>query len=197
LASRAGTFQLIRGLFTPEEIRELVHPDIWEAGHGVTGIMSTVERALKDVQLDAVQEVAVAEQCTYMRNQLLRDADWASMKHSLEVRLPLVDRPVTESLGPALPLSRAGGKKSLAQALHKPLPDAVLRRRKTGFALPMQEWVGEDIAAGKLLSPSRELLHPDGRAAVDRLHAGVPGGRTHWSRPWALHCLASWLQTVS
>ena len=196
MASRASTFHLIRGLFTPEEIRELVHPDIWEAGHGVTGIMSTVERALKDVQLDAVQEVAIAEQCTYMRNQLLRDADWASMKHSLEVRLPLVDRPLTELLGPALPRSRSGGKRALAQALRKPLPDSVLYRRKTGFALPMQQWIAEDIGAGKLLSPSRELLHPDGRAVVDRLVAGVPSGRTHWSRPWALHCLTSWLQTT-
>jgi asparagine synthase (glutamine-hydrolysing) len=171
-----------------------VHPDIWEAGYGVTGIMSTVEGALKDAQLDAVQEVAVAEQCTYMRNQLLRDADWASMKHSLEVRLPLVDRPLTELLGPALPRSRSGGKRTLAQALRKPLPDSVLQRRKTGFALPMQQWVAEDIAAGKLLSPSRELLSPDARAAVGRLHAGVPGCRIHWSRPWALHCLASWLR---
>ncbi len=193
LASRASTFQLIRGLFTPEEIRELVHPDIWEAGHGVTGIMSTVERALKNVQLDAVQEVAIAEQCTYMRNQLLRDADWASMKHSLEVRLPLVDRPLTESLGPALVRARSGGKRMLAQALRKPLPDSVLRRRKTGFALPMQQWIAEDIGTGSQLSPPRELLHPDGREVVDRIYAGVPTARTHWSRPWALHCLASWL----
>jgi len=27
----------------------------------------------------------------YMRQQLLRDADWADMAHSLEIRVPLVD----------------------------------------------------------------------------------------------------------
>ena len=31
------------------------------------------------------------ESSLYMRNQLLRDTDWASMAHSLEVRVPLVD----------------------------------------------------------------------------------------------------------
>jgi asparagine synthetase B (glutamine-hydrolysing) len=129
-----------------------------------------------------------------MRNQLLRDADWASMKHSLEVRLPLVDRSLTESLGPALPRSRSGGKRILAEALRKPLPDAVLRRRKTGFALPMQEWIAEDIRADRLLTPPLELVSRDASAVLERAYRGVPSGRTHWSRPWALHCLASWLR---
>ena len=35
--------------------------------------------------------VATLEASLYMRNQLLRDTDWASMAHSLEVRVPLVD----------------------------------------------------------------------------------------------------------
>jgi asparagine synthase (glutamine-hydrolysing) len=197
LASRASTFQLVRGLFTPEEIQEIVHPDIWETGHGVKGIMSPVDAVLKNVQLDAAREVTIAEQCTYMRNQLLRDADWASMKHSLEVRLPLVDRLLTESLALAPPRPGSLGKMVLAQSVREPLPDSVLRRPKTGFALPMQQWIADDIRAGELLSPSLELLRPDGRSTLERLYSGVPSGRIHWSRPWALHCLASWLQTTS
>ena len=39
----------------------------------------------------ALAKVAALETSLYMRNQLLRDADWAGMAHGLEVRVPLVD----------------------------------------------------------------------------------------------------------
>jgi len=51
----------------------------------------------------------VLEATLYMRNQLLRDADWTSMAHSIELRVPLVDIEVLASA------SRAN-KQNLAQA---------------------------------------------------------------------------------
>ena len=36
-------------------------------------------------------QIAALESCWYMRNQLLRDTDWSSMAHGLEVRVPFVD----------------------------------------------------------------------------------------------------------
>ena len=42
------------------------------------------------------------ESALYMRNQLLRDSDWAGMAHSLEIRVPMVDTELLRRLGPAL-----------------------------------------------------------------------------------------------
>jgi asparagine synthase (glutamine-hydrolysing) len=197
LTSRASTFQLIRGLFTPHEIQQLVHPDVWENGRGASAIMWPVENLLKNGELDPWREVAVAEQCIYMRNQLLRDADWASMKHGLEVRVPLVDRQLSEALAVRLARTRSEGKALLAQSLRKALPDSVLHRRKTGFALPMQQWVSEEIEAGRIRSPSQRFLHPAAAAFIEQLHNEVTTGTIHWSRAWALHCLARWIDTQS
>ena len=36
-------------------------------------------------------KISSLESCFYMRNQLLRDIDWAGMAHSLEIRTPFVD----------------------------------------------------------------------------------------------------------
>lgn len=193
LASRAGTFQLVRGLFTPDEIQALVHPDIWENGHGIRAIMWPAENVLGQDHLDPWGEVAVAEQCLYMRNQLLRDADWASMRHGLEVRVPLVDRPLSESLAVALAASNSKGKAFLARSVRSPLPEAILRRKKTGFTLPMRQWVSEDIRAGRMTAPL-DLLQPQASQAIAKLYAGISEGTVHWSRAWALHCLAQWLQ---
>jgi asparagine synthase (glutamine-hydrolysing) len=78
----------------------------------------------------------------YLRNQLLRDADWASMASSLEVRVPFVDawlRDQALRLGFA-PVRRSG-KRELARLAAPELPAAVLRRRKTGFSIPVGEWL--------------------------------------------------------
>jgi asparagine synthase (glutamine-hydrolysing) len=197
LTSRASTFQLVRGLFTPHEIQQLVHPELWENGHGASAIMWPVESLLKNKELDPRREVAVAEQCIYMRNQLLRDADWASMKHGLEVRVPLVDRQLSEALAVRLTFSGRKGKGLLAQSLRKALPDSVLHRGKTGFALPMQQWVSEEISASIVSSLPSRLLHPDAGKVIKQLQFGVTRSTVHWSRVWALHCLARWIDTQS
>ena len=77
-----------------------------------------------------------------MRNQLLRDADWAGMAHSLEVRTPLVDFALLQALASAIPgLTASEGKAALAAAPKLPLPAALVTRRKTGFGVPMGDWL--------------------------------------------------------
>lgn len=122
-------------------------------------------------QVDNVYAVVAAlEASFYLRNQLLRDSDWASMAHSLELRTPLVDIELLRTLAPAL-VNRPPGlekKLPLAQAPIKPLPPGVVRRPKTGFSLPMQRW----------LDNSRVL---DGWRRVPSLR----GPRCHWARRMA------------
>src|SRR5262249_26982505 len=93
--------------------------------------------------------VAALEFCWYMRNQLLRDTDWSSMAHSLEVRLPFVDPRVLERLGPAIASSTPPRKHDLAACAGFPhLPQ---ERAKTGFTTRVREWIrrpGESGARG-------------------------------------------------
>jgi asparagine synthase (glutamine-hydrolysing) len=52
-----------------------------------------------------------------MRNQLLCDADWAGMAHSLEIRVPLVDFTLLRALAPVIRLLKPdAGKTALASA---------------------------------------------------------------------------------
>ena len=55
------------------------------------------------------------ESANYLRNQLLRDADWAGMAHSVEIRCPLVDYALLGELAPVTP-NMVGdvGKRALA-----------------------------------------------------------------------------------
>jgi asparagine synthase (glutamine-hydrolysing) len=74
----------------------------------------------------------------------LRDADWAGLAHGVEIRVPLVDAVLFQTLAPWL--GRAGGpdKRAMAQTPKMPLPQAVLERPKTGFFIPVGEWLAEE-----------------------------------------------------
>ena len=84
------------------------------------------------------------ESMTYLRNQLLRDSDWASMAHGVELRTPLVDAYLLQQLQPLLGnFHRFPNKRLLAQAPRNPLPEAIITRRKTGFGIPVARWLAE------------------------------------------------------
>ena len=90
--------------------------------------------------------VCVLESAQYMCNQLLRDADWVGMAHSLEIRVPLVDFALLRSLAPVIPALRAGsGKAALAKAPAKPLPNDIVNRAKTGFNVPTGNWMNAAV----------------------------------------------------
>jgi asparagine synthase (glutamine-hydrolysing) len=99
-------------------------------------------------------QVAALESCWYMRNQLLRDSDWSSMAHSLEVRVPYVDMRLIERLGPAIASDTPPTKQALAACARK-LPPEMVERPKTGFFTPVRDWV--DNPSGGHRRPSRGM----------------------------------------
>lgn len=92
--------------------------------------------------------VASLETSLYMRNQLLRDADWAGMAHSIEIRVPYVDPFFLAALPAGDVLASVNAKAAVADVPSQPLPDAVRNRRKTGFATPVGNWIAEAAGAG-------------------------------------------------
>lgn len=88
------------------------------------------------------RQIAVLESAQYMRNQLLRDTDWASMAHSLEVRVPLVDIVLTKAMAGRIDgFGPQAGKRLLAGAPSKPLPASIVEHEKTGFTIPVASWL--------------------------------------------------------
>ena len=107
----------------------------------IKAINETVD-TLRTAGVSVYGQVAALESCWYMRNQLLRDTDWSSMAHGLEVRVPFVDVSVLDRLGPAIASPIPPNKQDLAQCAQR-LPPAMLARPKTGFTTPVSKWVAE------------------------------------------------------
>jgi len=126
---------LQRSLFFPDELPHILGEDMAREGIEQLALLDRVDAVLDPDPLTAFGRVATLEASLYMRNQLLRDADWASMAHSVEVRTPLVDAWLLRQLAPVL--LRGDGKSVLGSTLPPYLRD----RPKTGFFVPMKEWL--------------------------------------------------------
>lgn len=142
--SYAGAYLVKRGRFLASELPAVLGSEIAREGLERLDLMQILERAVTPDPGTPYARVAALESSLYLRNQLLRDMDWASMAHSLEVRVPLVDAHLLRRLAPALVTRKGRGKDILANAPHPPLPPEVRTRRKTGFTLPIKEWLKQE-----------------------------------------------------
>lgn len=146
--SWAGVYLLRRGLFLPHELSHIIGADLAREGLRRLKPIHYLAACLVPDPGSDIGRVCALESAHYMRNQLLRDADWASMAHSLEIRVPLVDMMLLRSLAPLIGQLRSGeGKIALARTPSLPLPDNVVARTKTGFGVPIGGWMNAAMSS--------------------------------------------------
>ena len=124
----AGAYLLRRSVYMPWELDQLLDPDLVEEGLRRLAPLSHIAAELQAGRpLGDFDRVAALETSLYMRNQLLRDADWAGMAHSIEIRVP-----VCRSV---LPRRLAAGRDARGRSgPRKPSPTCRSRRCPTSAA---------------------------------------------------------------
>jgi asparagine synthase (glutamine-hydrolysing) len=136
-----GAYLLRRGLFLPHELPALLGADMAREGLRRLDLLPALAASLRPDPGSDIGRVCALESLVYLRNQLLRDADWAGMAHGVEIRAPLADIELLRALAPCLPaLTPGAGKAALAMAPRTPLPAEVVDRPKTGFTVPTGAW---------------------------------------------------------
>ncbi len=198
------TFPLMRQMFSVNERRALLgERAMAAAAREGDPYVSLLERAVQsNSDLELMSLVSYAEARTYMHDVLLRDTDQMSMRHGLEVRVPLLDHHLVEYVMGLPDADKEGGdtpKRLLLESLGTPLPDQCVHRPKRGFVLPFDLWM-----RGELRQFCEHHLGPHGlsfRAPFEAARVTsmwksflANDGRTTWSRPWTLVALNAWLE---
>lgn len=167
-----GMYFLNRGLFLPQDLPVLMGAA--EAKKALARLGGYPPGMAESNNIDGAGAVCMLDSTIYLRNQLLRDSDWASMAHSLELRTPLVDAELLNTLSPNLMgFAHGTGKRLLAASIEKKLPQSIVNRPKSGFGLPMAEWLSTDENR-KTWSQSPLLASP----------------QTPWARRWAVKVIS-------
>lgn len=146
-----------------------------------------------------LSDMLLSDQRSYLPDDLLQKVDRASMAVGMEVRVPLLDHRVVEfswTLPDHLKIRDGVGKWALRQILYRHVPKELVDRPKTGFTVPLEQWLKgplRDWAEYLLLDPDpvRDRLF---RSEVVRRswHAFVSGRPNQGLGLWALLTFESW-----
>ncbi|MFH1550684.1 MAG: asparagine synthase (glutamine-hydrolyzing) [Planctomycetota bacterium] len=155
--------------FTPALLKKLFTPEA--AGDVLDGNESLFERYTSN-PWSGVRAVQHIDMNTFMVDDILTKVDRTSMAHSLEVRVPLLDHALVESvfaLGEADFPSDSVGKPVLKRLARGLIPDEVMHKRKQGFSAPLNKWkhfdrIGDEAREGSAVKDG--LLRRDFVAAL-------------------------------
>ena len=150
--------------------------------------------AIKMIYCDAV---------AYLPDDILCKVDRASMAVSLETRVPFLDHEVARvaaRIPMSMKLKSDGGKWVLRELLGRHLPKSMFERPKSGFAMPITDWLSGDLRpwAEDLLDPAR--MHQDGHFDVERVqsrwHDNLERRRNASTSIWSILMFQAWLRSV-
>lgn len=148
---------------------------------------------------ETVARLRYRDMTTYLPDDILTKVDRASMAISLEARVPLLDHRVVEyawRLPPDRLLKNGQGKRLLRQVLYKYVPQQMVERPKTGFGIPLGDWLRGPLKdwAGDLLS--EDSLRRDGLIdpgpVQQRWREHLSGQRNHQHSLWTVLMFQAW-----
>ncbi len=183
--STTSAYQCMRGIFSHQEAMTILSHYLGQHlsplnPRLVRGEVKNLNSQQMISQPTLEDEVSYLEITGYIRNQLLRDSDVMSMRHGLELRVPLVDRALLEQISPISSKLRLAQKKQLLVNAVDELPEWVVNKPKKGFMFPFQTWIDnqwqDSFFMGKLEGKINLKL---------------------WYRRWCLMILDRWLENTA
>lgn len=181
-------YPVFRTVFSNEELRQYgIHP----SDMGYLGLDS-------DNSQKILSEISIAESKTYLENVLLRDADQMGMAHSLEIRVPFLDKDLVEFVfslpDDFKPLKPS--KKLLIDALGDLLPPETWNRKKMGFTLPWKHWINNELRT--FCEENIAYLQQFGAlnsGYLQKLSQSLESEKNEsWYKVWNVVVLAYWLR---
>ena len=138
---------------------------------------------------------------TWLPDELLIKADKMTMANSVELRVPLLDHKVLEfaaSLPPNFKLRGFTPKYILKKALSQKIPKAIRNRKKTGFPVPYESWLRNDLKdlIWDVLTDRKTINRGYFRKdAIEGLLRANSNGANYSKEIFSLFCLELWQRT--
>lgn len=167
----------------------------YKAGPSVRDITAPIyERAQGLSELEKKQYLDLN---LWLPGDILLKADKMSMAHSLELRVPYLDRDImaqAQSLPAHYKIDGVNTKHVLRAAANKTLPDAWANRTKKGFPVPIRNWLREDryynlVKDAFTSDAAAEYFDTD---ALVRLLDDHRNGTNNGRKIWTVYTFLTW-----
>jgi asparagine synthase (glutamine-hydrolysing) len=129
-------------LFSESEVSKLLTPS-FQTKLSYNENFTDLKRQLSPAEAQSLFDIKY-----YLKDDLLVKVDRATMKYSLETRVPLLDYRIVEfamNLSPDLKIKNGVQKYLLKQVLYDYIPEEFFARPKWGFSIPLQKWLKADL----------------------------------------------------
>lgn len=172
-----GEYLFYRSNFPPSEIAKIL--DCSESY--IYDVLSQFYLNNLTQKLNKWETTSFYEKNIYCQNQLLKDSDFMSMWHGVELRIPFFDNEFLENIS-SIQISnhsdRKTPKKLLIDAFKNELPREIWDRPKKGFSFPLQKWLKNKSILDE--------LHNSRNKGIQKVAYKFENDQIHWSRFWSL-----------
>lgn len=170
--SPIGNYLFNRGYFIPQETAQLFDLSLDQ----VNSLLFDEELSMLQDTISEGNKNSFLESNLYMQSQLLKDTDFMSMWHSIEVRVPFLDYDLIATahrISSQLKFANKQGKFLLIDSFREILPQEIWDRKKRGFQLPFDNWMQSSLDQYVITAKDIEV------------HKKFTSGQLNWSRYWA------------
>ena len=182
-------------IFTSQDANAVLQPT-YRNKLTVNGIYQKDFKKVKDI--DEVKQMQYIDLHHFMLNDIEQKADKISMAHSLELRVPYLDKKIAE-LANSIPtkylVNCHDTKYALRKASEKVLPEEWAKRPKLGFPTPIKQWLQEP----RFYKQVRELFEADfvndifdQEKILKLLDDNFNGDGSHRRQIWAIYTFLVW-----
>ena len=149
-------------IFSNEEVKNIIYN--YDENNTYSNILSSLYEECDKNNYDNVTTMQYIDMNTWLEGDILLKADKMSMAHSLELRVPFLDKEVlkcAEGLTLSQKISKNNTKVLLREAFKDIVPPYMKEKKKLGFPTPIRVWLKSDL--GRYV---REIIN---NAEVDKL----------------------------
>ncbi|PGM57159.1 asparagine synthase (glutamine-hydrolyzing) [Bacillus cereus] len=148
---------------------------------------------------DDVSKMQYIDMYTWLRGDILLKADKMSTAHSLELRVPFLDKEVFDvasKIPTELKIANRTTKAILREVVRGIVPDHVLDRKKLGFPVPIRHWLKDEMYdwALNIIKESKTEHLIDKQYVLNLLEAHCTDKGDHSRKIWTVLAFMVWHQ---
>ena len=182
-------------IFREEEKAQLMKS--YNKGFDYTNITKSLYKEIAGY--DDVSKMQYIDMLTWLRGDILLKADKMSTAHSLELRVPFLDKEVFDvasKIPTDLKIANGTTKAILREAVRGIVPDHVLDRKKLGFPVPIRHWLKDEMHdwAVNIIKESKTDYLIDKQYVLNLLEAHCTGKGDYSRKIWTVLTFMVWHQ---
>ena len=184
-------------IFSNEEVKNIIHD--YDENNTCSNILSSLYEECDKNNYDNVTTMQYIDMNTWLEGDILLKADKMSMAHSLEVRVPFLDKEVlkcAESLTLSQKVNKSNTKVLLREAFKDIVPPYMKEKKKLGFPTPIRVWLKSDLGryVREIITNADVDKLINRKYVINLLDEHIKGEKDNSRKVWTVFMFCLWHQ---